>query len=84
MNPAFKDCNTVFPNAACIAALLDRLTHHADITLKLRFVSRKRAKGNRMFADPDASLDPVLFVAPLPQSPPKGPWGRASPQNGKV
>ena len=32
-NRAFKDWNTVFPNATCIAALLDRLTHHADITL---------------------------------------------------
>ena len=32
-NKAFKDGNTVFPNATCIAALLDRLTHHADVTL---------------------------------------------------
>ena len=32
-NKAFKDWNTVFPNATCIAALLDRLTHHADVTL---------------------------------------------------
>ena len=32
-NRAFKDWNTVFPNAACIATLLDRLTHHADVTL---------------------------------------------------
>lgn len=32
-NKAFKDWNTVFPNATCIAALLDRLTHHADISL---------------------------------------------------
>jgi len=32
-NKAFKDWNTVFPNATCITALLDRLTHHADITL---------------------------------------------------
>lgn len=32
-NKAFKDWNTVFPHAACITALLDRLTHHADITL---------------------------------------------------
>jgi DNA replication protein DnaC len=32
-NKGFKDWNTVFPNATCIAALLDRLTHHADITL---------------------------------------------------
>ncbi len=32
-NPAFKEWNTVFPNATCIAALLDRLTQHADVTL---------------------------------------------------
>lgn len=32
-NRAFKDWNTVFPNAACIATLLDRLTHHADVTV---------------------------------------------------
>ena len=32
-NKAFKDWNTVFPNATCIAALLARLTHHADVTL---------------------------------------------------
>jgi DNA replication protein DnaC len=32
-NLAFKDWNTVFPNATCIVTLIDRLTHHADITL---------------------------------------------------
>ena len=32
-NRAFKEWNAVFPNAACIATLLDRLTHHADVTL---------------------------------------------------
>jgi len=32
-NRVFKDWNTVFPNATSIATLLDRLTHHADITL---------------------------------------------------
>jgi DNA replication protein DnaC len=32
-NKAFKEWNTVFPNATCIAALLDRLTHHAEVTL---------------------------------------------------
>ena len=32
-NKGFKDWNTVFPNATSIAALLDRLTHHADITV---------------------------------------------------
>jgi DNA replication protein DnaC len=32
-NRGFKDWNLVFPNATCIATLLDRLTHHAEITL---------------------------------------------------
>lgn len=32
-NRAFKDWNAVFPNASCIATLLDRLTHHADVSL---------------------------------------------------
>jgi len=32
-NLAFRDWNTVFPNATCIATLLDRLTHHADVTV---------------------------------------------------
>ena len=31
-NRAFKEWNQVFPNATCIATLLDRLTHHADVT----------------------------------------------------
>jgi len=31
-NRPFKEWNQVFPNATCIAALLDRLTHHADVT----------------------------------------------------
>ena len=32
-NRLFKNWNTVFPNATSIATLLDRLTHHADVTL---------------------------------------------------
>lgn len=32
-NLAFKDWNSVFPNATCIVTLIDRLTHHADVTL---------------------------------------------------
>ena len=28
---AFKDWGDIFPNAACVTALLDRLTHHAEI-----------------------------------------------------
>ncbi len=32
-NLAFGDWNTVFPNATSIATLLDKLTHHADVTV---------------------------------------------------
>jgi len=32
-NRAFKDWNVVFPNATSIVSLLDRLTHHADVTV---------------------------------------------------
>jgi DNA replication protein DnaC len=32
-NRSFKEWNQVFPNATCIATLLDRLTHHADATV---------------------------------------------------
>jgi DNA replication protein DnaC len=32
-NLAFRDWNNVFPNATSIATLLDKLTHHADVTL---------------------------------------------------
>ena len=31
-NRPFKEWNQVFPNAACIVTLLDRLLHHADVT----------------------------------------------------
>jgi len=31
-NRSFKEWNLVFPNATCITTLLDRLTHHADVT----------------------------------------------------
>jgi DNA replication protein DnaC len=32
-NRAFRDWNEIFPNAACIATLLDRLTHHSEIAI---------------------------------------------------
>jgi DNA replication protein DnaC len=32
-NRPFKEWNQVFPNATCIATLLDRLLHHADVTV---------------------------------------------------
>lgn len=31
-NLAFKDWPTIFPGAACVTAMIDRLTHHAEIT----------------------------------------------------
>jgi len=60
-NRVFKDWNTVFPNATCIAALLDRLTHHADVTViegtsyrvhesELEAAARNKKKGGK----PDA------------------------------
>lgn len=32
-NRSFKDWNEVFPNATCIVTMLDRLLHHADVTV---------------------------------------------------
>jgi DNA replication protein DnaC len=32
-NRSFKECNEVFPNATCMVTLLDRLLHHADVTV---------------------------------------------------
>ncbi len=32
-NRPFKEWNEVFPNATCIATLLDRLLHHVDVTV---------------------------------------------------
>lgn len=46
-NLAFKDWNQVFPGAACLTAMIDRLTHHVDIikiegnSYRLRESSRK-------------------------------------------
>lgn len=32
-NRSFKEWNQVFPHASCIATMLDRLLHHADVTV---------------------------------------------------
>lgn len=31
LNRQFSEWNEVFPNAACVVSLVDRLTHHAEI-----------------------------------------------------
>jgi DNA replication protein DnaC len=41
-NLAFSEWNTVFPNAACATALIDRLTHHAEIVSMTGESYRKR------------------------------------------
>jgi len=41
-NRPFKEWNEVFPNATCIATLLDRLLHHADVTVMEGDSYRKR------------------------------------------
>lgn len=41
-NLAFAEWNTVFPNAACATALIDRLTHHAEIVTMAGESYRKR------------------------------------------
>jgi DNA replication protein DnaC len=40
-NLAFRDWNTIFPNASCAVALVDRLTHHAEI-IKIEGESYRR------------------------------------------
>ena len=49
MNVAFGEWNTVFPSAACVSAMIDRLTHHATI---LSFAGEsyrlKESKENQM------------------------------------
>lgn len=32
-NKTFQEWGEVFPNATCLVTLLDRLIHHADVTL---------------------------------------------------
>jgi DNA replication protein DnaC len=32
-NRPFKEWNEVFPNATCIVTMLDRLLHHAEVTV---------------------------------------------------
>ena len=41
-NLAFKEWNTIFPNASYAVALMDRLTHHAEIIAVAGESYRKR------------------------------------------
>ena len=53
-NLAFSAWDTVFPNAACATALIDRLTHHAEIVAiegqsyrKREAEERKKSRRNK-------------------------------------
>ena len=49
-NLAFKDWSTIFPNASCAVALIDRLTHHAEI-ITIDGESYRKREGVRMAAE---------------------------------
>jgi DNA replication protein DnaC len=47
-NLAFKSWNTIFPNASCTVALIDRLTHPAEIlTLKASRIANAKPNSRR-------------------------------------
>ena len=47
-NLAFSDWPTIFPSASCLVALIDRLTHHADIaTIEGDSYRRREAEAAR-------------------------------------
>lgn len=54
-NLAFSDWPGIFPNASCVTALIDRLTHHADICLiEGRSFRRREAEESRKARQPQA------------------------------
>ena len=65
-NLPFKDWDTVFPNASCAVALIDRLTHHVEIlVVEGRSYRRREAeltqqqrKRRRRRTDPAHDDDP--------------------------
>ena len=46
-NLAFKDWPTVFPNATCVTAMVDRLTHHGEVVVVQGESYRKREAEER-------------------------------------
>jgi DNA replication protein DnaC len=68
-NRPFKEWNEVFPNATCIATLLDRLLHHADVTViegdsyRVRESEQEAAARRRKYPIP---LPPVMSQPSLP------------------
>jgi hypothetical protein len=94
-NRPFKQWNEVFPNAACIVTLLDRLLHHADAAV-IECESYRKRESELETADlPDTPLrasttdqwlarrfhdDGNRFASRLPTPPdPAGRWVRALP-----
>jgi DNA replication protein DnaC len=52
-NLLFKQWDTVFPNASCAVALIDRLTHHADIIpIEGRAIASARPNSHRRSGGP--------------------------------
>ncbi len=82
-NRPFKEWNEVFPNATCIVTLLDRLLHHADMTViegdsyrvpRKRVEDRRPAKKemNASASDPDSAAyvaAVIVWYVQLPDTP---------------
>ena len=49
-NLAFKQWNTVFPGAACVAALIDRFVQHCHVVDRGHFAADRRVISLRAFA----------------------------------
>ena len=60
-NLAFSDWPTIFPSASCLVALIDRLTHHADIaTIEGDSYRRREAEAARKARRSKKKADPEV------------------------